>query len=597
MNKLDDKKINIITNLLRTLKYIRTVEKRYLLITVIFTFIVSIIPAISLVVMQNIINLLQSKINEMTIVFQWICVYVCIDLLDTLLKATYGYYNSKFSLKFNLVVKQIILEKASSLNLKDYENSEIYDMIKRAEYESEGNLLSYFSKFVSVVSLLVTISSYFLILLKFKAWIVIIVMIVPILKYLVSNKINIEQFKILKKRTDDERKAWYYRFIVTNGDNYKELKIYNLFKYFYEKHKEYINKFNIQDLRIARKRLLYLTTFDIFEQIINGIVFLYIVYYGYLGSILIGDVVTYTRTVISTKSQIQGILEVFADIRKESLFINLFFDFLDLHKHQIYLPDKTYIVKEIEEIKVEKLFYKYRADQEYILKNVNFTIKKGEMVAILGRNGSGKTTLAKILLGFYDDYEGNVYVNGINIKQIDKASYMAKVGVLFQDFARFEATFRENVAYGNLEIMNLDNKILEISDKFQISGSINQDRSKCLDTQLGYWFDSGKQISIGQWQKVALSRAFAKDADMYFLDEPNAALDSISEYDLSNLYSGLLQSKIGVIIAHRFNNFIKQASKIVVMDEGEIVESGTHKSLLKSGKLYKKLYDLQTGDF
>lgn len=587
----DNKKI--LYNLMRIIKYIWIIDKKYIFVVGISTVIFSIIPAISLILMQNIINFIQEGTNDIELIFNYIILYLSIDLFETVVQGFIGYFNSKFSLNFNLILNKRILETAGDLKLKDYENSEIYDMINRAQYESDGKLLSYFNMFLSIISIFITMLSYLIILFKFKTWLVIVVMIIPVVKYLITNKINLKQFEIIKSRTNEERKAWYYSHIVLSGDSYKELKIYNLFKYFINKYENYITKFNNQDLKITKETLIYLSIFDILDQILNGTIIAYIFYNGYIGVILIGDIITYIKTVLEIKSQIQRVLEVFANIRKESLFIDQLFDFLNLRNNDELEIKSLLEIDEIREIKIKNLFYKYNQNQDYVLKNINLTINKGELIAIVGRNGSGKTTLAKIIMGFYDDYEGEIYVNGVNLKNIDKADYMEKIGVLFQDFTRFEATFRENIGYGNLEIMDDDDKIMEIMNKFKIADLV-ADQKDYLDTQLGYWFDSGKQISIGQWQKLALSRAFAKKADIYFLDEPNAALDAISEYNMSKLYSELLRNKIGVIIAHRFNNFIKQANNIIVMESGTIIERGTHSQLTNSGELYKKLYDLQT---
>ncbi|WDV47624.1 ABC transporter ATP-binding protein [Clostridiaceae bacterium M8S5] len=595
MKKIYKENSNVLFNLLKIIKYILHVDKKYIFIVGFSTVISGVTPAISLVIMQNIINFIQKATVDIRIIFKYIALYVLIDLLSTLKQGLIGYYNTKFSLKFNLFIKNIILKKASNLNLKDYENSEIYDMIKRAQYESNGKLLSFFNMFVGVISVIITLVSYLIILIRFKAWIVIIVMIVPIIKYKLLNKINTKQFKIKKARTDDERKAWYYSYLITNGDNYKELKIYKLFKYFIHRYETYIKKFNCQDIKIAKERTIFLSILDLAEQILNGIMFAYIVYNGYLGIILIGDVVTYTRTVISTKSQIQQILQTFANIQKESLFIDQLFYFIDFNSKENIKTKKLIKIDQIKEIRVENLFYRYKQSQDYVLRDINLTINNNELTAIVGRNGSGKTTLAKIIMGFYDDYEGKIYVNGINLRDISKKSYMNRIGALFQDFAKFEATFRENIGYGNLHIINDDDTIINIASKFNVDNIANNNE-QYLETQLGYWFDKGKQISIGQWQKIALSRAFAKKADLYFLDEPNAALDAISEYNIARLYTELLDNKLGVIIAHRFNNFIKQAQNIIVMESGEIIEKGTHRDLIRFGELYKKLYDLQTQD-
>lgn len=193
------------------------------------------------------------------------------------------------------------------------------------------------------------------------------------------------------------------------------------------------------------------------------------------------------------------------------------------------------------------------------------------------------------------DFDGEILINGISIRNIDIDSYREKLGFLFQDFLKFEATFRENIFYGNLSLMKNDKVLSDTIDKFNLNEIIEKN---IYDTQLGYWFDSGKQISEGQWHRVALARTFIKNADVYLLDEPNSSLDPLTENSLSNLYSTVFENKIGIIITHRFISIVKKVDKIIVIDKGEIVENGTHEYLLENKKLYSKLYKIQLeGDF
>ena len=279
----------------------------------------------------------------------------------------------------------------------------------------------------------------------------------------------------------------------------------------------------------------------------------------------------------------------FAEIEKQSLYLDQLFLLL---KKETSVKNDGKEIDLIENIKVIDLSYRYNDNGRYVLKNINLELKRGCTYAILGKNGSGKTTLANILMGFYDDYEGEIFINGLNLKTLDKESYRERLGALFQDFGKYEASIRENIAYGNLDLLHADSYIMEIAREFDILSLIERAPNN-LETQLGYWFDEGKQISIGQWQKVALCRAFIKNADVYILDEPNAALDAISEYYIAQLYKKILYEKLGIIIAHKFGNFVQDIDRIFVLEDGEIVQQGSHTQLLSEGGIYKYLYELQ----
>lgn len=583
-------KMQYANDLLAIVKLINKVDKKYIYImisTIIFT---SLIPPISLKVMQEIINMLQSDIRNLQKIFIMVAIYLLIDFIQIIIQMSTGYYKNKFELSFNLYIKQKILEKAARLNLNDYENSKIYDMLQRADQQGEGQLISYFDTALGVIGLLITSISYCLIILAFRGWIVPILIIIPILRFLIGNKINRKEFNIVKSRTNDERKAWYDAYVITSGINYKELKLFNLFSHFIEKYTLLTQMFIKQDIGIFKTRMKWFLVFDILEQALIGALFAYTIYCGYMVQILIGDVITYTRSMVSAKEQVQSIISTMSTLNKVSLFINQLFEFLTIKE------DKNIgnvVIDNIDSISTKHLSFRYRENDKYALYDVNLEIKRGSFIAIVGCNGSGKTTLMKILMGYYQDYEGEILINGINLKKINKECYLKKIGALFQDFTKYEGTIRENICYSNLDIFNDDNKITSAYKKFELDYLV-KNQEKGIDTQLGFWFECGKQISLGQWQRIALSRAFVRDADLYFLDEPNAALDPISEYSMSKLYKKVFGNKIGIVIVHKFNNFINDANKIIVLKDGQVVGQGTHESLMKTSSEYEQLYNLQS---
>lgn len=323
---------------------------------------------------------------------------------------------------------------------------------------------------------ILTMISYMYMLFLFEIWLVGIIIIIPIIRHQIAKAFSIKQFKIIKERTNLERKSFYWNYIITNGECYKELKIYNLFEYFREKYFYVIKKFNTQDLDLLKKSNIILTIINIIELIIDGILLLYVAYKGYIGTILIGNVITYIKLIMQMKSSFNELSQYTAILPKDSLFIDQFYNFLnmDTSYNSNEKSEERKSIDYINEIRVENLYYRYTDSKDYILKNINLSIRTGNLYALVGRNGSGKTTLIKILLGFYDNYEGEIYVNNINLKEIDKSSYMKKVGALFQDFTKYEATLRENISYGNLDILDNDELIIKIIKMFKIDSMIDK---------------------------------------------------------------------------------------------------------------------------
>lgn len=585
-----EKNTHALKNFWWTIRQTFYFDKAYIFIISFSMVIIGSLPSVSTLISQGIINGVQSKV-EIERIFVLIAIYVGIDLFQGIFSYGLNYYKMRFSYKFNLQFNKKILSKAGKLSLKSYEDSETYDMINRAQYEGNGKLLTYLDTLMSAFSSIITMISYLIIIMTFRPWIVLCIIVIPVIKFFISKRINLQSFNIIKDRTNDERRRWYIQYILTYGDFYKELKIYDLYKFFIRRYEKYTQKFNKDDLKLEKNRSMLLSVMTLLEAIIDGILFVYIIFCGYIGEILIGNVLTYMRTIAQVKTQITNILQIFSDMNKESLFINQLIDYFALPEDRT--TGKTKIEK-VKRIKVQNLCYKYQPNGKYVLKNVNFEVNMKESLAIIGCNGSGKTTLIKLLMGFYDDYEGNIYINGIELRNIDRDDLKRHIATLFQDFVKYESTFRENIGYGNLKILNEDERIWDILNKFGLDALVS-DSSKQLDTQVGYWFDGGKQISEGQWQKIGLSRAFAKNADVYILDEPNSALDPISEYELSQSYLDLVKDHIGIIIAHKFNNFIKSVDKVILLSEGEVIGQGNHESLIQHNKVYRTLYNIQSG--
>lgn len=583
----------IYINVKRVLNLILNTDKKFIFINIISSIILSLLPLMSLNLMQYIVNMIQLEVKNIKHIFYVVFIYLIINLFEYMFSLVLEYYNNKFEMKFNLRIQNLILLKSSKIELKNFEDSEVYNKFTRAQEYSNGKIISIINTSIQLFTSTLTCLLYIMKFIVFNIYMIPFVVIIPIIRFKVINRINKKQYDVIIDRSNDERKSWYYNYIMTNGDAFKELKINNLFPYFIKKYNLYINKFNKQDLSILLERLKKMSILEIFEQIIDGILFSIIIYFGILKVILIGDVVTYTKLIMNIKDNIKNILNSISTIKENSLYINMLFELLDLKEEKENTSNKKEFIKveSINSIELKHVFFKYKSEQDYILKNINLRLDKNTSTAIVGLNGSGKTTLAKLIMGYYKDYEGEILINGIELRKIDIDSYRRKLGFLFQDFLKYEATLRENICYGNLKMMNKDLYLKNILKEFKLEEITN--KTIGLETQLGYWFDTGKQISLGQWHRVALARTFLKDAEVYLLDEPNASLDPIIENELSKKFSELFENKIGIIITHRFINVVKNVDNIVVIDKGIIAEEGNHNLLLKNNYLYKKLYNLQ----
>lgn len=577
------KKTKIIKNLLWIIRTIYRYEKKYIFLSFCNAIFNGITPVISLLVMQKIVNLIQISNTSLMNIFIFITIYILIELIKILSSNIYGVYNTKITLGFTLFFSKRILRKVSKLKLKDYENSETYDIINRAKNQGGDKLLSYYNNAIGVISNIVTMILYLSIVYFFRKWIIFVISFLPVVRYLISNYFNSKSFNIIRKRTNDSRKTWYYEYILTYGDFFKELKTYDLFDFIINRYANLKLRFNTEDTKLTKNSTIAFGIISFIECIIDGILFAYIILLGYHGDILIGDSITYTRTILQSKTTITNIVVNISELYKESLFIDQIFELLSLEEE---INEGKQHINHIDTIELINVSYKYRENSDYTIKNINLKLESTQKVAIMGRNGSGKTTLIKLIMGFYDDYEGKILINGLDLKTLDKKSYLINISSLFQDYIKYEASLRENIAFGNLEVMNQDNRIYEIIENFGLQNIAERN----IDVHLGSWFDNGINLSAGQWQRIALARTSIKKCSVYILDEPDAALDIISEEEVINLYDNIFNGKIGIIITHKFSKLLNLVDYIITIDDGTICEKGTHSELIKQQGIYGEMF-------
>lgn len=582
-NKLNFKE-KYIKNSLRIISQIYKHKKLYLLLSILQAMVEGISPSIFLLILQNILNGIQIS-EDLYIISKNILLIAILGIFKTVLLNFISYRKSKLSKSLSLELDNKILTKITRLSLNDFEDSKTYDLISRAKEESGEKLVSYFEIILKVVTNLLSLSTYIIILLKFEIWLILILFVIPFINYIYLNRVNLIKYDIHKNRTNDARKSRYLTFIITYGTYFKEIKLFNLSNKFLDMYLQYNKRFNDEDLRLEKKQKLYETCFYIIDSILNTFIIFYLVYEAINDLLLVGDVITYIRVMNSIKNSINELLFNLSSIINNNLFVNNLIEFTNL---DIVNEEFGCNISRIESIEIKNLSYTYPSSNSYALDNINLNINCNEKIALIGKNGSGKTTLIKIIMGFYDDYEGEVRINGIDLRKINKNSLQNRISAIFQDYCKYEGTLRENIAFGDIDLLNEDEIIRKSMKEFDFDDKLSE-FPKGIDTQLGFWFDNGVGLSAGQWQKLALSRSFLKKADLYILDEPNAAIDVISEQKLYKKLESLLEGKLSIIISHDIENVTKIVDKIVVIDKGKIIEVGSRESLLENNKVYKSM--------
>lgn len=579
------KKIRVVYS--RVFSFLKKSDSKILYIIVLISLVLGVIPGLSVILMQNIINAVQNyKVSflDTTIL---IVIYISQDILTELLTRYKSYKSFILQNKLILNLDLSILNKTKELDLEDFEDSEIYNMIQRAQSQSSSEVFSYFMSILSIFQSLINIFTNIIIILSWKVWIIPLIIISSLIKSVYLIFFSKKQYNIIKSRTGKERKKWYYQYLLTNDIAFKEIKMYSLSKYFIENYKKLFNEFFKQDTRLNKELNIIDSIITFFDRLIVGGIFILIIWSAKAKSILIGDSVAYIRSMTNIKNGVESFVGQIVSLSKETLYIEQLFEFLDLEINKSHNMNEK-VINDITSIELINVNYKYKSSDKYVLKNINLKLQKNDLCAIIGKNGSGKSTLVKLISGYYDNYEGDIFINNINLKEINKDNLRVHIGILFQDYTKYELTVRENVAIGNLDKMNDDNFIKDLLLSVKAPKYIVNN----LDAQLGYWFEDGVQLSGGEWMKVALGRAFMRNAKLYILDEPNASLDALSEKNIFSHFQILSSEKIGLLVTHRYSNAKNITNKIIIMDDGKIEDIGTHEELYERSITYKELYVL-----
>ena len=573
----------------RILKLLNKAGKTLILPTLLFGLLSSITPSISVLIMQEMVNTLQVSHNDLRYLFKLLILYIAIDVVQSLMSLLSGYCERRLQMNGTLVVNMTILEKVKDFSLKDFENSETYDTLQRAMNVGFIRIFGFFKSFILLFQSLINIILFSLILMAWKWWLVPVILIMPIINTKINTYFGKRQFLVVKERAGAERKAWYFQYLLTKDTAFKEIKLFELGAHLRDRYKSLQKTFIAQDIKLLNQKSLVSVLLIVLEEVMNSFLLVFIILKAFQGEILLGSLTTYIRSISSVKSNAQSFLAQINAIYENVLYIGQYFEFIDRDVEEETAaiksgdnPDRTCVIPSIE---IRNLSHRYRPQSEYALHHINLKIENDSLVAFIGMNGSGKTTLVKILSTLYKDYEGEIFFGGRELSELCVEEVRKKIEILFQDFIRYELTARENVAFGSLAKLN------NSSDIKSVIRDVGMDkRIQNLDMQLGVWFDEGMQLSGGEWLKIALGRAFIRNAELYLLDEPNAALDPISERIILKSFKKLSKGKIGIIVSHRIASIKDIVDRMIVFNHGTIEAIGNHNELLEISPTYREMF-------
>jgi ATP-binding cassette subfamily B protein len=525
-------------------------------------------------------------------VFVYLILELILFLLATGLNQARRLIQQLIQLQLANRIRGEIIGKALSLDLAFFEHPDFYDRLQNARRESGYKPVDLINDTFLIVQNTITLISFAVLLLRFSPWLIIILLAASIPAFIAETRFSEEGFRLLTRRAPETRQINYLARLLTEDASAKEIKLFNLGDTLLARYMTLFDKFFREDKSLAMRRAVAGFGLGLIATLGFYGSYAWIVWHTVQGKISLGDMTLYLAIFRQGQSTFQAILSAVGSIYENNLFMANLFDFLGLkpqmgvaaRNHALPVPLRS-------GIEFRAIGFRYPEREEWALRDINLTIRRGEKIALVGPNGAGKTTLIKLLTRLYDPTEGTILIDGIDIRELDPLDLRQRIGVIFQDFVRYHLPASENIGFGQIEALDRMDRIIASARK---SGAhaIVESLPDGYQTMLGRWFHGGHELSVGQWQKIALARAFMRDAEILVLDEPTASLDAETEYEIFRHFQDLTIGKMAILISHRFST-VRMADRIVVIQEGRIAEIGSHQDLLRREGIYAHLFSMQ----
>ncbi|MGB5944101.1 MAG: ABC transporter ATP-binding protein [Leeuwenhoekiella sp.] len=570
------------------------ISPKYFLANVVCRLINAFSPVIILWVGKLIIDelILQIAADNPDYTFLWnyvlleFIIVIVADIISRLTAITDGLMGDLYSNASSIK----IIKKSGELSMSLLEDSEFYDKLERARTQTNGRV-GLMSNALSQAQALISIATLIAGLIYFEPLLIVLLALSIIPLFINEVKFSSMRYSLTRSWTSERRELDYLRYIGANDQTAKEVKLFGLTGFLADRFDRLSHSYYQINKKLTIKRSLYSTVFNSLGVICYYGAYLVILKSVIDGEITIGELTFLAASFNRLRNSLQGFFTGFTLITESALYLKDYFDFISMEtesEKKDFLPLPENILTGFE---VRDVHFAYPGKKEEVLKGVSFSLKASEKMAFVGQNGAGKTTLIKLLLRFYEPTQGEILLDGININRYDRLKYQQMFGVIFQDFFRYEFTLRENIAVGDIDSLTDEARIAEAAH-LSLAAEVIGGLKKGYDTQLGKRFKKGQELSGGQWQKVALARAYMKNAAVMVLDEPTSALDAKAEYEVFERFIDLTKGKTSIIISHRFST-VRMADRILVLQNGKILELGTHEDLMENKKLYAELFQLQ----
>jgi ATP-binding cassette subfamily B protein len=485
-----------------------------------------------------------------------------------------------------------IIRHAATLDLYQFEDATFYDKLERARSQTAGRT-ALMTLVLTQAQDIITIIFLALGLVAFNPWLILILVMAVIPSFIGETKFNNDSYSLSRSWTPQRRELDYLRYIGASNETAKEIKIFGLEDFLAKRFERISKEYYLANRTLAVRRAAWGSLFSALGTMSYYAAYIFVVWQAIIGLISIGTLTFLAGSFSRMQGYLQGIVSRFSRIGEMALYLRDLFDFLEMKSTFLSNEDSTLkIPRPIQQGFVfENVGFKYPESEKWALRHLSFTLHPGEKLALVGENGAGKTTLVKLLARLYEPTEGRILLDGRDLSEYHPEDLRQQIGVIFQDYMRFMFSAAENIAVGNIE-SRADQDRIESSAEKSLANDVIEQLPNKYNQMLGKRFSDGVELSGGQWQKVALARAYMRDAQLIILDEPTSALDARAEHEVFIRFAELMKGKSAVLISHRFST-VRMADNILFLEYGQILEQGSHEELLAKGGRYAELFHLQ----